>query len=96
MKGNFCTVEMMIFLPSCRNLAQLLCLGNPVALVHGADDRLETCAKRLMCLADLLVEVAAVGDDDDRIEDRRLGGALSNTSFFEKLGCWVPTPPAPT
>src|SRR5262249_51222434 len=68
MTGNFCTVEMMIFLPSARNLCR-----SPRAL------RVAYCGADLRELpdsvADLLVEDPPVGDDDDRVEYRRLGAA---------------------
>ena len=62
MKGNFCTVEMMIFLPLFDELAQ-------VAGVLGMADGGAHLGELLDRVADLLVEDAAVGDDDDRVED---------------------------
>ena len=64
MNGNFCTVEMMIFLPLVDELAQ-------VARVLGVADRGAHLGELLDRVADLLVEDAPVGDDDDRVEDRR-------------------------
>ena len=61
MNGNFWTVEMMIFLPLCDELAQ-------VAGVLGMPDRRADLGELLDRVADLLVEDAAVGDDDDRVE----------------------------
>ena len=64
MNGNFCTVEMMIFLPLFDELAQ-------VAGVLGVADGGAHLGELLDGVADLLVEDAAVGDDDDRVEDGR-------------------------
>ena len=63
MNGNFCTVEMMIFLPLLDELAQ-------VARVLGVADRRAHLRELLDRVPDLLVEDAPVGDDDDRVEDR--------------------------
>ncbi len=65
MNGNFCTVEMMIFLPLGDELAQ-------VARVLGVADGRADLGELLDRVADLLVEDAPVGDDDDRVEDRRV------------------------
>ena len=62
MNGNFCTVEMMIFLPLSMNSPQ-------VAGVLGVADRRADLGELLDRVADLLVENSAVGDHDDRIED---------------------------
>ena len=70
MNGNFWTVVMMIFLPLSMNLPQ-------VAGVLGVADRRADLGELLDRVADLLVEDAAVGDDDDRVEDwpcRRFAG----------------------
>ena len=62
MNGNFCTVEMMIFLPSSMNLRRSPeCSAWPTVA--------PTCANCLIVSLDLLVEDAPVGDDDDRVED---------------------------
>ena len=58
MNGNFWTVEMMIFLPLCDELAQ-------VARVLGVADGRADLRELLDRVADLLVEDRAVGDDDD-------------------------------
>ena len=63
MNGNFCTVEMMIFLPLSMNLRRSPeCSAWP--------DRRADLGELLDGVADLLVEDAPVGDDDDRVEDR--------------------------
>ena len=63
MKGNFCTVEMMIFLPASMKRRR-----SPERLAW------PSCCPDLGELPDgvvnLLVQNAAVGDHDDRIEDR--------------------------
>ena len=65
MNGNFCTVEMMIFFPPSMNLRS--CREPSACRSHRCADLGELLDR----FADLLVEDAAVGDDDDRIEDRR-------------------------
>ena len=62
MKGNFCTVVMMIFLPLSMNFAQ-------VAGVLGVPDDGRYLGKLLDGVPDLLVENPPVGDHDDRIEN---------------------------
>jgi hypothetical protein len=68
MKGNFCTVETMIFLPSWmkrRRSPERSAWPDRRADLHELPDR------RL----DLLVEQAPVGDHDDRVEDLPIGSA---------------------
>ena len=65
MNGNFCTVEMMIFLPPSMNLRS--CAG-----ALGVRRRRAHLRELLDRVADLLVEDAAVGDDDDRVEHASL------------------------
>jgi hypothetical protein len=65
MNGNFCTVEMMIFFPSAMNLRR-----SPERSAW--PDRRAHLGELLDGVLDLLVEDPAVGDDDDRVEDRRL------------------------
>jgi hypothetical protein len=65
MNGNFCTVEMMIFLPSAMNLRRPPeCSACPTVAPH--------LRELLDRVADLLVEDTPVGDHDDRVEDRRV------------------------
>ena len=71
MNGNFCTVVMMIFLPSSMKPAQ-------VAGVLGVADRRADLGELLDGVADLLVEDPPVGDDDDRVEDRRAVAAQAD------------------
>ena len=62
MNGNFWTVEMMIFLPLSMNLRRSPeCSAWPDGRAH--------LGELLDRVPDLLVEEAAVGDDDDRVED---------------------------
>ena len=74
MKGNFCTVEMMIFLPLCDEPAQ-------VAGMLGVADGGADLGELLDGVADLLVEDAPVGDDDDRVEDRLLAVFAGRSSW---------------
>ena len=65
MNGNFCTVEMMIFLPLGDELAQVArVLGVADGRAHLREllDGVRICWSRML----------PVGDDDDRVEDRRV------------------------
>ena len=92
MNGNFCTVEMMIFLPSSMNLRRSPeCSAWPTVA--------PTCANCLIVVADLLVEDAPVGDDDDRVEDlasslrfRPMSWCASQAMEFDlplPAECWI-------
>ena len=87
MNGNFCTVEMMIFLPLVDELAQ-------VARVLGVADGRAHLGELLDGVADLLVEDAPVGDDDDRVEDRRavLLAGRSAGAPARRWSCDLPLP----
>ena len=61
MKGNFCTVETMIFLPSSMNLRR-----SPERSAWPTVA--PTCMNCLMVAWIWLVEQAPVGDHDDRVE----------------------------
>ena len=74
MNGNFCTVEMMIFFPLGDELPQ-------VARMLGVADGRAHLRELLDGVADLLVEDAPVGDDDDRVED-------SSASSFSRPMSW--------
>ena len=63
MKGNFWTVEMMIFLPASRNRRRV---AGALLVPHRRAD----LGVLPDGVADLPVEDDAVGDDDDRVEDR--------------------------
>ena len=67
MKGNFCTVEMMIFLPLSINARRL---AERFGMADGGPDLGELFDR----VADLLVEDASVRDHDDGIEHP--GGVL--------------------
>ena len=92
MNGNFCTVVMMIFLPSSMNLAQ-------VAGVFRVADRRAHLGELLDRVVDLLVEDAPVGDDDDRVEDRLVVRARRPISWWASQAmeldlplpaeCWI-------
>ncbi len=64
MKGNFCTVEMMIFLPDSMN-SRSWPEPSVTAPTGGAD-----LGELLDGVADLFIQNAPVGDHDDGIEDR--------------------------
>ena len=87
MNGNFCTVEMMIFLPLLDELAQV---AGVVRVAHRRADLHEL----LDGFLDLVVQDAPVGDHDDGIENlrvlalqRRLAGGPAR-----RWSCYLPLP----
>ncbi len=91
MNGNFWTVVMMIFF----RLDELA----KVAGVLGVPDDRADLGELLDGVADLLVEMRPVGDDDDRVEDLLARPASAPTSWWASQAmelhlplpaeCWI-------